>query len=119
MNLNGNNNVIPTGFDVFQNSGADKTGAMISRSSSNLGLGSVSLTTVKLGVSNSVPYNIEVRGMAIETVYVPASTSRPIFGDGNGTTESINALHYTDNTATTNSILPIKCDAKGLDDSKL
>ncbi|MBL0097508.1 MAG: hypothetical protein IPP46_14240 [Bacteroidetes bacterium] len=34
-------------------------------------------------------------------VYIPALVgSRPVFGDGDGTTESVNALHYSDNLAT-------------------
>jgi hypothetical protein len=61
-----------------------------------MGIGSVSVTGIQLGVISTLPYNIDVRGFAIEMVFIPAPTgARPVFGDGNGTTESVNALHYT------------------------
>ena len=120
LNLTGLNNVLPVGFDVFQNAGSNKTGAMIYRESTNMGIGSVSATSISLGVINTLPYNIDVRGFAIEMVYIPApSGARPVFGDGDGATESINALHYTDNIATNNSVLPMLCDANGFDDAEL
>lgn len=119
MNLTGNNNVIPSGFDVFQNSGVNKTGAMIYRDASNAGGGSVSATGVKLGAINALPYDISVRGFALEMVYVPAPTSRPFFGDGDGTTESTNAFHYTDNYATTSSVVPMLSDGAGTDDGEM
>jgi formylglycine-generating enzyme required for sulfatase activity len=121
MNLTGLNNVIPAGFDVFQNpTGTNKIGAMLFRDVTNMGTGSATVTGVRLGVVNTLPYNIDVRGMALEMVYIPApSGSRPSFGDGDGTAESVNALHYTDNTATNNSVLPMLCDANGFDDGEL
>ncbi len=120
MNLTGNNNVIPNGFDVFQNNGTNKTGAMIYRDAGNIGIGSSSATNISLGVVSTLPYDIDLKGFAIEMVYIPAPTgARPIFGDGNGTTESINALHYTDNLATNSSVLPMLCDANGFDDAEL
>ena len=120
LNLTGNNNVIPAGFDVFQNNGTNKTGAMIYREPTNLGVGNVSVTGIQLGAISTLPYNIDVRGFAVEMVFVPApSGARPVFGDGNGTTESLNALHYTNNTATNNSVLPMLCDANGFDDTEL
>lgn len=121
MNLTGNNNVLPTGFDVFQSTtGTNKVGAMIFRDASNLGTGNVTVTGVRLGVTSTLPYNIDVRGMALEMVYVPAPVgARPVFGDGDGVTESVNALHYTDNIATNNSVLPMLCDANGFDDVEL
>ncbi|UEG50785.1 hypothetical protein LK994_04765 [Ferruginibacter lapsinanis] len=119
MNLTGSNNVAPAGFDIFQNSGFTKVGAMIYREDTNLGTGSASALNVKLGVISSLPYDIDVKGFAIEMVYVPAPTSRPFFGDGNGITESVNALHYTDNTATTTSVVPMLCDVNGFDDAEL
>lgn len=122
LNLTGSNNVIPTGAEIFQNpTGINKTGAMIFRSSTNMGVGNISFTAVRLGVISTLPYNIDVKAFAIEMVYVPAPTSRPFFGDGDGTNESAFALHYADNTATTNSVLPMKCDATGnaFDDNEL
>lgn len=120
LNLTGNNNIIPFGFDVFQNSGTNKTGAMLYRESNNMGTGNVSLTNLSLGCISTLPYDIDVKGFAIEMVYVPAPTgARPVFGDGNGTTESVNALHYADNLATNNSVLPMLCDANGFDDAEL
>jgi hypothetical protein len=119
MVLNGNNNVLPAGFDVFQNPGSNKTGAMIYRESGNLGVGMVSATNVQLGVINTLPYNIDVKGFALEMVYIPPLTTRTFFGDGDGITESAGALHYTDNTATTTSVLPMFCDANAMDDAEL
>lgn len=120
-NLTGNNNILPNGFSVFQNNGINKTGAMIYRDSANLGAGNVSATNIQLGVSNTLPYDIDIRAFALEMVYVPAPpTGRSIFGDGDGVNESLYALHYSDNTATTNSTLPMYCDAgSGLDDAEL
>lgn len=121
LNLTGNNNVTPTGTEIFQNAGSNKTGAIIYRSASNIGVGNINFTGVRLGVINALPYNIDVKAFAIEMVYVPAPTAgRQIFGDGDGTNESLYAFHYSDNTATTNSVLPIRADAGSFfDDSKL
>lgn len=121
MFLTANNNVIPAGFDVFQNpTNVNKVGAMIFRDDTNMGTGSVSVTNISLGVINTLPYDIDVKGFAVEMVYVPAPTNgRPVFGDGDGVNESVNALHYTNNLATNNSVLPMSCDANGFDDSKL
>ncbi|MEO6831682.1 MAG: hypothetical protein ABI378_05145 [Chitinophagaceae bacterium] len=116
--MTGSNNVIPAGFDFYQTKNF-MVGAMIYRDASNMGIGSVSITGVKLGVTNVLPYDIDLRGMAIEMVYVPAPTFRPLFGDGDGVNESVNALHYADNTATTGSLALTKCDANSMDDAKL
>jgi hypothetical protein len=120
MILTGSNNTVPAGFDIFQNTGSNKVGAMIYRNAGNMGVGSASVAGIQLGVINNLPYNIDVKGFALEMVYVPApSGSRPVFGDGDGITESTNALHYTNNTATNNSVLPVKCDVNGFDDNEL
>src|SRR4051812_26152 len=50
MNMTGNNNVIPAGYDVFQNNGTNKVGAMIYREPGNLGTGTSAMTGVQLGV---------------------------------------------------------------------
>jgi len=120
LNLTGINNIVPFNFDVFQNAGSNKVGAMIYRENTNLGMGTVTATNVYLGAINNLPYDIDVKGFAIEMVYVPAPTgSRAFFGDGNGNAESLNALHYADNIATNNAVLPISCDANGFDDNEL
>jgi formylglycine-generating enzyme required for sulfatase activity len=84
-----------------------------------MGKGSVNAQAVKLGVTSTLPYNIDVEGIAIEMVYIPAPTTRPFFGDGDGVNESVNAFHYTDNTATTSSVLPTKVDPNAYDDAEL
>ena len=119
LNMTSSNIVVPAGFDYFQNSGSNKVGTMIFRDDNNTGTGSVSATNIQIGVSNNLPYDIEVRGYAIEMVYIPPPVTRFFYGDGDGTTESINALHYTDNTATTASVVPMKCDANTFDDDEL
>ncbi len=119
MTMTGNNNVIPSGFDVYQTNDFLKTGAMLYREPTNPGPGTSTITGVKLGVISTLPYDISVRGFAIEMVFIPAPTTRPFFGDGNGTTESVNAFHYTDNTATTGSVVPMLVDANSYDDADL
>jgi len=119
MTMTGNNNVIPAGFDAYQTNDFLKTGAMIYRDASNMGIGNVTMTGVRLGVISTLPYNVDVKGLAIEMVYVPAPTTRPFFGDGDGTSESPAAFHYTDNTATTGSVVPMKSDGTGIDDAAL
>jgi formylglycine-generating enzyme required for sulfatase activity len=119
MYFTGNNNVIPAGFDVHQNSEFNKTGAVLYRESTNAGTGSVSIPGIKLGVISALPYDIDIKGFAIEMVYISAPTTRPYFGDGDGVTESTGAFHYTDNTATTGSVIPMKSDGSGTDDVEL
>ena len=119
INLTGNNNSTPAGFEIYQNSGTNKAGAMIYRDASNLGTGNVSISGVRLGVVNSLPYDIDVRGFAVEVVYIPKPLTRSFFGDGNGTTESIRAFHAADNTATTNSVVPVSVDINANDDAEL
>lgn len=117
MNLTGTDNVIPTGFSVYQTSSFAKAGAMIYRSSN--GSGTVNIQNVQLGVVSALPYDIDVKAFAIEMVYVPQSPARIFLGDGDGTQESLNALHYADNTATTSSVVPMLCDANPFDDAEL
>jgi formylglycine-generating enzyme required for sulfatase activity len=117
INLTGNNNVLPSGFDVYQTNIFNKPGAMIFRDT--VGAGTATATNIRLGVINALPYDIDIRGFAIEMVYIPAPGTRPFFGDGNGTTESANALHYNDNTATTGSVQPMKSDGLGIDDVEI
>ncbi|MBS1630019.1 MAG: hypothetical protein JST27_08155 [Bacteroidetes bacterium] len=117
--LTGANNVMPMGFDIYQNTVFNKPGAMIFRDASNQGAGSVTVSNVQLGVVSNLPYDIEVRAFALEMVYVPSAGSRPFWGDGNGTTESTYAFHYSDNTATTSSVVPMLADANSFDDGEL
>jgi hypothetical protein len=119
MTMTGSNNVIPAGVDVYQTNDFQKAGGMIYREAANLGTGTTTLTDVRLGVVSTLPYNIDVRGFAVEMVYIPAPTTRPFFGDGDGTTESTNAFHYTDNTASTGSVVPMRTDANSYDDVDL
>jgi hypothetical protein len=119
MTLTGNNNVIPSGFDVYQTNDFLKTGALIYRENTNMGTGPVTISGIKLGAISTLPYDIDLKSFALEMVYVPPPTTRPFFGDGNGTTESGSAFHYTDNTATTGSVVPMLTDANGFDDAEL
>jgi formylglycine-generating enzyme required for sulfatase activity len=116
---NGNNNVVPAGVDYHQNNEFLKAGTMFYRDVTNMGSGTMNVTGIKLGVSNTLPYNIDVKGFAVEMVYIPAPTVRPFFGDGNGVVESQNAFHYTNNTATTGSVVPMEADANIYDDAEL
>ena len=119
MNLTGTNNVVPAGFDVYQTTSFNKAGAMLFRDDTNLGAGTTTITGVKLGVISTLPYDIDVKGFAIEMVYIPQHTVRPFFGDGDGTNESTNAFHYSDNTATTGSVVPMLADLNSFDDAEL
>jgi hypothetical protein len=119
MTMTGSNNVVPVGVDVYQTNDFLKIGAMIYRESTNMGTGTTTLTDIKLGVISTLPYNIDLRGFAVEMVFVPAPTTRPFFGDGNGTTESTNALHYTNNTATNSSVVPMLADNNSYDDAEI
>lgn len=119
MVLTGSNNVVPAGFDIYQTNDFNKAGAMIYRDALNMGKGSVDVQGVKLGVVNTLPYDIDVKGFAVEMVYIPAPTTRPFFGDGDGTNESVNAFHYIDNLATSGSVVPMHVDANAYDDDVL
>ena len=123
--MTGSDNVIPAGFDVYENSQiglSTRAGAMIFRDVTNAGTGNVSITGIKLGVMTSLPYDIDMKGFAIEMVYIPSAGNgvRLISGDGNGVSESQNAFHYVDNTATpVNSTQLMKADANAFDDTHL
>jgi len=119
MNLTGTNNTIPSGFTVYQTSSFNKPGAMIYRDVNNMGTGAVTIPGIKLGVVSNLPYNVDVKAFALEMVYIPPPTARVFYGDGDGTTESTNAFHYTDNVATTSSVVPTLVDANGYDDAEL
>ncbi len=78
LNMTGANNVIAGGYTVEVPS--DKTGAMIYRNAT--GLGTVSLTGVKVGITN-LPGAFDIRGFALEMVEMPLSDSFFV-GDGSG-----------------------------------
>jgi formylglycine-generating enzyme required for sulfatase activity len=117
MTMTGSNNVIPVGVDVYQTNDFLKTGAVIYREAN--GIGNMNVVNIRLGVLSTLPYDVDIKGFAVEMVYIPAPPIRPFFGDGDGVTESLNALHYTDNTATTSSVIPMKVDLNGFDDEEL
>ncbi len=117
LTLTGNDNVMPFGAEVYQTNDFQKAGAMIFRSID--GVGSVNFTNIRLGAIATLPYDIDVKGFAIEMVYISRPLTRPFFGDGDGANESLNAFHYIDNTATNGSVVPMKTDNNSLDDSAL
>lgn len=94
--MNGSGNVLPANYGVYQTAAVNKPGGLIQRS--NPFTGTSALTGVQLGIADPAGVDLEIRGFAIEMVYIPACTNC-IIGDGNGTTEATNALHVTDNTA--------------------
>jgi formylglycine-generating enzyme required for sulfatase activity len=106
----------------------DKKGAFIQRSAT--GSGTLSTTAIQLtwdygtdGVSdtNANTNTTVIRVMAIEMVYIPTGSFE--IGDGNGTTESANAFHVTDNTKAgtigTTLLGSIKVDVNGYDDAQI
>ena len=97
LTMTGTNNAIPIhNFTVYQNTGTIKTGAII-HGTSNF-QGTVNLTDVELGVSDIAGFGIDIRGYAIEMVFIP-QCGNCIIGDGDGSIESINAFHITGNTS--------------------
>ncbi len=95
----------PSGFSIGSGTAidivvpTDKKGAFIQRSA--VGSGSLSTTSVKFvwdystdGVSDTASVTLKVFG--VEMVYIP--TANFYLGDGDGTTESSNAIHVTNNT---------------------
>jgi formylglycine-generating enzyme required for sulfatase activity len=104
MNLTGTNNFLPAGFSVYQDTFG--TGAMIYRNAGNSGYGPVTLTGVKLGINAALPSNIDVKGFALEMVYIPGVNAGGVFfGDGDGVTESLNSIHILDNRAAKKDII--------------
>jgi len=93
--MNGSSNSVPANYTAYQNTGVTKTGAIIHRTTN--GFSSASLTDIELGVVD-VQFGIDIRGYAIEMVFIP-SCSNCIIGDGNGTAEASFALHVADNTS--------------------
>lgn len=106
----------------------DKKGAFIQRSAT--GSGTLSTTSIQLtwdygtdGVSdaNANTNTTVIRVMAIEMVYIPTGSFD--IGDGNGTTESENAFHVTDNTKAgtigTTLLGSIKVDVNVYDDDQI
>lgn len=94
--MNGAGNLLPANYGVYQTTATNKPGGLIQRSGPFTGTST--LSNVELGVADPAGVDLEIRGFAIEMVYIPSCTDC-IVGDGDGTTEAINALHVTDNTA--------------------
>lgn len=63
-----------------------------------------------------LPYDVEIRGFAIEMVQIPDFNST--FGDGNGVLESTNAFHFGDNTFS-NPGQFINVDVNAFDDAEI
>jgi hypothetical protein len=93
--MTGAGNSVPVNYTAYQNTGATKTGAIIHRS--NNFAGTTTLTNIELGITD-IPFGIDIRGYAVEMVYIP-QCSNCIIGDGSGTGESASALHVADNTS--------------------
>lgn len=109
LNFTGTNIIMPAGasYDMGNNSGNTGIGMFIYRTAN--GAGNVNLTNVRAGIT-SYPGTFEVRGFAIEMVYVPQAAF--FAGDGNssnsfvsgGTTSAfqVNSSTLTIGTATGN-----------------
>lgn len=115
LTMTGTGNSVPANYTAYQNTGATKTGAIIHRS--NDFAGTTTLTNIELGVSDIAGFNIDIRGYAIEMVFIP-QCSNCIIGDGNGASESINAFHVADNTSGAFGNI-FSVDANGFDDATL
>ncbi len=119
LTLTGANNSAPAAAEIYQNTGGIKYGAIISRSSSNTGIGNVSFTGIRLGVINTLPYNIDIRAFALEMVYIPNNTSA-VLGDGDGVAEATNALHVNDNlSAAFPATFKADVNGSGIDDATI
>ena len=95
--MTGTGNTLPGNFIIYQNSGANKTGAIIHPP---VGFGAIGIlmANIELGVSDPAGFNIDIRGYAIEMVYIP-QCDNCIIGDGNSANESGGAFHVADNTS--------------------
>lgn len=98
LQLSGNNPA-GTGYSIYQAPMPGYMippyiGAMVYRSS--FGTGSVSFNDIQLGVyPGGLPYNVDIKAFAIEMVYIPG-VNQIYAGDGDNTTESVNAFHQSD-----------------------
>jgi hypothetical protein len=96
LTMTGTGNSINPLMTIYQNTGATKTGAIIHRTSDYAGINT--LGNIELGVSDIAGFNIDISGYAIEMVYIP-QCSNCIIGDGDGSNESLDAFHVTNNTS--------------------
>jgi hypothetical protein len=94
--MSGTNNTIYSRYTVYQNNGPGITGAIIH--SIDEFTGTTTLTEIELGVNDVSGFNIDIRGFAVEMVYIP-QCSNCIIGDGDGVFESTQALHVSNNTS--------------------
>jgi hypothetical protein len=115
LNSNAAADLLPAGIGYWRPTNM-APGAVIHRSASNIGVGAVNATGIRLSVMNYIDYDIELRSFAIEMVNIPAA-SELFFGDGNGTNESIWSFHLasSDNSFTVNNFLT-SVDASSSDD---
>lgn len=81
MKFTGSNIIAPAGYivDVSSKPGSVNTGAFIYRNAN--GFGSVALTNVRAGIE-SIPGTFDIKGFAIEMVYIPQGSFYA--GDGTG-----------------------------------
>lgn len=93
--LTGTGNSVPANYTAYQNSEPNKTGAIIHRT--NNFMGTSTLIDIELGIGDP-QFGIEIRGFAIEMVYIP-QCNNCIIGDGDGVNESSSAFHVSDNTS--------------------
>jgi len=122
LNMTGTNNLIPNNplFNniIYQNTGAFKTGAIIHPTADYISFSNPA-TDVELGVTDIIGFNVEIRGYAIEMVYIP-ECANCVIGDGNGVSESTNAFHLAgiDNKSASLD-LTYKVDVNDFDDDVL
>lgn len=123
--LAGANNSSSSVYSIYQRTEeyvGKPNGAIIYRASN--GAGTVNFSDIQLGAF-SLPYNVDIKAFAVEMVYVPATVG--VFsGDGNGTNESTNAFHSSDNRYANTFLIPtqsfllsIATDANSFDDDNL
>jgi hypothetical protein len=113
--LAGSLNALPAGFEI----GVNDNSLFVYRAATNLGVGSVIIPNIQVATTGSVPFNIEIRGYAIEMVYIPQVLSNISLGDGDGVTESPYAIHILGtNYAGVTGSLSFNIDA-GVDDGAL
>ena len=95
--LNGTGNTVAANYTAYQNSAPNKTGAIIHRT--NDFMGTSTLTDIELGIFAPF-FGIEIRGFAIEMVYIP-QCDNCFLGDGDGVSESDFAFHVSHNSSGT------------------
>ncbi|MDP2904740.1 MAG: hypothetical protein Q8O22_00380 [Candidatus Omnitrophota bacterium] len=108
----------------------DKKGGFVQIASADTGSGTLSATGLQFvwdygtdiaaATKDTDAATATIRVMAVEMAYIPAGSFD--IGDGNGTSESTNAFHVTDNTKLTigtTLVGSIKVDVNGYDDDQI